>query len=840
MRLFSLLVIVLAAFMLSCSGNSDPVVPGTSTPANNNAQGASGPVLWGYYDLYFDIENTDFSAVPDRNVTFTSNIVQMLNQNPASLSLTINSTPIGASYVDIDCDITITHPIASTDFTGYDVRGIFIGNGSKSLGYSGLTYANHGTQQILTNADGYTRWYNPTEFTVPGLFGYVEGALAKPGYLGTATLNPYKYFSEGCLSDEGAYDFLISGNKSAGYFYPESSNTRNYVISFPMPSPGIRYGYAIVANWSGVDPDDHPSHSIETPAIYVDDKSDLYWNGPSDTGGDIILDISVFDWNASPDGDVMDDYTITLETKFLSSPYTFSQSEMTPVSGSMPFYTYHVEITPDMPITLEDPEYWVIVEYPGTDYSNPLGVPNTASGPLAGYFRHSHNIYVPSGWTETWGGSSSDRGYGLATDDSGNSYTTGYRSTASGQDIFLSRHNNTGDMMWEVTFGSPSGDRGNEVAIDSMGNIYVTGVFQDVADFDPSAGVDEHTSVGVDDCFITKFDPHGNFIWAKTWGGTGYDAAEGIAVDSSDNIYVCGYFNSPVDFDAEGSGDLIDTAGMNDAYITAVDESEGYLWTVRWGGDDIDMALALCVDNSDNIHVTGKFSGTADFNPDGGSEVTASAGNDAYLSAFSTSGIFSSVVTWGGPGKVQGSDIGCDQAGNVYVAGYFFDSLDFDPGPGTDDHASNGSSDGYVTKFNESGNFAWTHIIGGPETDESTSVATDSDGNVFVTGGFYSTIDFDPGPGTDNHTSVGQYDVFLTGFSPDGSYRWTRTWGGTNLDMGLGLSTDSEGNIYTAGRFRLTFDFAPTESPCFDESDVHQSNGACDVFLSKHLQDGCW
>jgi hypothetical protein len=101
--------------------------------------------------------------------------------------------------------------------------------------------------------------------------------------------------------------------------------------------------------------------------------------------------------------------------------------------------------------------------------------------------------------------------------------------------------------------------------------------------------------------------------------------------------------------------------------------------------------------------------------------------------------------------------------------------VDFDPGPGEDNHTSNGSPswDAFLSKFDPNGNFVWARTWGGSDNwdgDEGYGVAADGSGNAFVTGYFNETVDFDPGPGVDNHTSNGGWDVFLSKFPPDGNW----------------------------------------------------------------------
>jgi hypothetical protein len=169
--------------------------------------------------------------------------------------------------------------------------------------------------------------------------------------------------------------------------------------------------------------------------------------------------------------------------------------------------------------------------------------------------------------------------------------------------------------------------------------------------------------------------------------------------------------------------------------------------------------------------VAGEFEGTADFDPGPDVDNHVSNGScDAFLTKFDSSGNFIWACTWGGTELDTGWGAAVDGSGNVYVAGYFWGTVDFDPGPDVDNHASNGEYDPFLTKFDSSGNFIWARTWGGTQGDAGYRAAVDGSGNVYVTGSFVGTADFDPGPGIDNHVSNGYGDAFLSKFPPDGNW----------------------------------------------------------------------
>ena len=409
MKRFLITLFIIAACIsgsLGCAGNGSAVAPGNHSQLMQSAKTdhAALTFLWGYYDVFIDIPTKTATAVVNRHAMFTANVVNFLNGTPPRLGFHINDTPVGSGYIDVDIDVSITHPFAGyTQYNGYDVRGVFMGDGSASLKYnSKLTYPVLGTDQSMLpdpddgigGPDGYTRWFNKTEFSQGGmpLFSYTQGSMATPGFAGTATLCPYKYFANNLGKNDDLYTWLRSNTSSHGVFSAGVTNTRNYYIRFPY-AKGVKFGYAVTANWKGVTPQDHPSNAPEAVALSVTDSSDVYYASPSDKGGKLKLDIGVWNWDSQLSAGRMEDYKLFIESSVLSTPAQFAS--MTPTGGGNCYSTYHVEIPANNIQGNNGNEYWVIVEQQGYDYTNDFGVGNLAgTDPLAAAFRY--NLSVPS------------------------------------------------------------------------------------------------------------------------------------------------------------------------------------------------------------------------------------------------------------------------------------------------------------------------------------------------------------------------------------------------------------------------------------------------------------
>jgi len=178
-----------------------------------------------------------------------------------------------------------------------------------------------------------------------------------------------------------------------------------------------------------------------------------------------------------------------------------------------------------------------------------------------------------------------------------------------------------------------------------------------------------------------------------------------------------------------------------------------------------------------------------------------------------------------------GQSIALDGSGNVYTTGYFRGIADFDPGAGVTNLTSAGSYDIFISKLDASGNFVWAKAIGGLTNDLVFSIALDGSGNVYTTGSFEGTVDFDPAAGFYNLTSVGNADIFISKLDASGNFVWANAMGGTDMENGYSIALDGSGNVYTTGVFAGTADFDPGTGVA-----NLTSAGFYDIFVAKYVQ----
>ena len=425
----------------------------------------------------------------------------------------------------------------------------------------------------------------------------------------------------------------------------------------------------------------------------------------------------------------------------------------------------------------------------------------------------------PSGnpvWTKSFGGAGKNVGYSVAVGSDNNVYVTGsFRGTVDfdpdpdnivnltsnndSLDVFMMKMDPLGNLVWAKSFGGLGHDEGFSVAVDSSDNdspdnVYVTGRFQRTANFTPGTGTTNLISYrGSWDGFVAKMDSLGNLVWAKSFGNSKpepkdhlNDYGTSVAVDSAGNVYVTGWFGGKLEFH-----DGADTATLNplrnpsvdvhccghrsgrpDVFVTKMDPLGNLVWAKSFGGIYEDMGFSVAVDSENNVYVTGSFEGTVDFDPDPANFVGLTSNNDSldvFVTKMDPLGNLVWAKSFGDATEDKGFSVAVDSENNVYVTGNFRGTVEFDPDPANfvGLTSNNDSLDVFVTKMDPSGNLVWAKSFGDTTEDKGISVAVDSSDNVYVTGNFRGTLDFDSDEeGIPELTSNDSQDVFVIKYGP--------------------------------------------------------------------------
>ena len=435
----------------------------------------------------------------------------------------------------------------------------------------------------------------------------------------------------------------------------------------------------------------------------------------------------------------------------------------------------------------------------------------------------------------------------IITDSLGNVYSTGQFSGTTDFDpgpgvvnltesqnsfAFLSKMDAAGNLVWAKHIGGYSG---NALALDGQGNIYVAGTLDGTSDFDPNQGVMNLTSVGSRDACVSKLSATGNVYWARNVGSTADDFATAIAVDGLGNVFVGGTFSGTADFDPGAGTFNRNTAGSADVFVLKLNSVVTFQWAATMGGINSDSLNGLVVDGFGSVLMVGGFAGTADFDPSGTTFnlVADPQYRDGYVTKLDSDGNFEWAQGVGGSSLDDIQEIVLDSSGNMILAGYFGNSVDFDPGPGVSSISSRGQGDIFILKLDRDGNFVWVKSQGGNEADNVYGLQLDSQNNVYTTGSFRETADFDPGPGVHNLTaSAGIDDAYVSMLDNNGNFVWAKSLHGDGSVFGKSLAVDSQRNVFAVGNFSGSADFRPGPG-----SFGLTATGTTDGFIVKLTQD---
>lgn len=458
----------------------------------------------------------------------------------------------------------------------------------------------------------------------------------------------------------------------------------------------------------------------------------------------------------------------------------------------------------------------------GADYAQGLHVDAAGSIYLCGKFQGTNVDFDPSA-------------------------NTALRSSNGADDAFFAKYSSNGTYLFSVTFGGSSLDKVESITTDVAGNIYVTGFFRGSnVDFDPSPATALLTSNGDSggdpgyggDIFVAKYSPTGQYIWAFNVGGSSLgDVGVDVKTDNAGNVYVGGYFyNTLVDFDPSPAGVANLTGTTGTLFVAKYNTNGQYQWAFNVGSNmGNNSVFDMRLDAGGNLYVVGYFTGTnIDFDPSPtATALLSSAGNyEAFVAKYTSQGQYVFAFKIGGSGLDVARGLTLDNAGNIYILGDFNGTnIDFDPSPtSTAFLSSNGSSDIFIAKYTNAGQYVWAFNAGSAAGEIGWKIDTDNS-SLFIAGGFTGTSDFNPGPAVDNLVSNGGYDIFLAKYDMAGNYQCAFNIGSAGDDFGYAIKLGAANTFYLAGSFRgNNVDFAPSQST-FNLT----SAGSDDIFLVKYL-----
>jgi len=488
-------------------------------------------------------------------------------------------------------------------------------------------------------------------------------------------------------------------------------------------------------------------------------------------------------------------------------------------------------------------------------------------------------IKEPSGWTVAWGSeyfvAADEAGFSVDVDELGNAYVTGIcrpdqidfdpgpgqENYNDGEDFatYLVKFNSDGEFQWVrvwsygdlYTSGVFFMNETPLLAYNHDGHVYVTGAFDGTVDFDPGDGVNEftgYTEFGYFSNYLSKFDTNGNYVWTRVWDT---DAPTDIVADENGDAYLTGAFTYSSDFDPGAGTVTLTSNGQHDAFLVKVDTGGNYVWAISWGGSHDDYGISLASDLSGNIVVSGEIFSSADMDPGDGVDVKTTPGSaeGAYITKLNLDGEYQWCTIWGedwsfGLGPRRLSPVAMSSGGNIYVGGLAgMGTYDFDPGDGVVEHSLGAPLNGFISAFDSSGDFLRVSLFE-PTSPSShylvpQRLATNSSGNLYVTGLFTGFIDFDPGAGVyELGTLESTYSAHVFSLDSAGSLAWAgwyKSEGEYSVaqNSGIGIVADETGRSYVTGFMYEGMDYDP------GPGEIPQSPGS-HSWLSMMPPDGIW
>ncbi len=336
-------------------------------------------------------------------------------------------------------------------------------------------------------------------------------------------------------------------------------------------------------------------------------------------------------------------------------------------------------------------------------------------------------------------------------------------------DDFILKLNASGNFVWARRTGNENYDYCGDIDVQPDNSIFITGAFIGTVDFDPGSATHNLSSTQ-QNMFIQKLDSNGNYVGAQRIGTGSVVVGYNIETDYAGNIFTSGVFTNTQDFDPGIAVQNLTSIGASiDIFVMKLTSAGVFSWACSLGSAQNDEPFGFAIDDSGNVITTGSFYDSPDFDPGAGIFTLTSNGlSDSYVWKLDANGNFRWAKSMGSAASEYGLTVAKDNAGNIYSSGKFSNTLDLDPGTGILNFTANGVSDIYIQKLTTNGDFEWTKQIGGSNIETCNSLVIDNSGNLFATGSFRDTVDFNADAGVFNLISASPNvsDLFVLKLDP--------------------------------------------------------------------------
>jgi hypothetical protein len=316
------------------------------------------------------------------------------------------------------------------------------------------------------------------------------------------------------------------------------------------------------------------------------------------------------------------------------------------------------------------------------------------------------------------------------------------------------------------------------------------------------------------------------WLWAQSAGQTGDDVCYIVPTDKNGYVYITGYFNSST---ITFGSITLSNVGYSDVFVAKYDNNGNVIWAKSAGGDTTDVGYSIATDKSGNVYVTGFFtSNTITFGSITLTNSNANGNPDIFLVKYDTNGNVLWARSAEGSSIIYGNSVATYDSKDVYITGkYWGNTITFGSYTLTNDDGY----DVFLVKYDSLGSVKWAKSFGKYDHEAGCGVATDKNGNVFMTG-FYQSNSITFGSFTLQNSSTSMSDIFLVKCDSLGNILWANNIGGSNFDEvgNNSITTDDSSNVYVTGYFM--------SNPMIVGTSSLTNLGNKDMFIVKYSPSG--
>lgn len=363
-------------------------------------------------------------------------------------------------------------------------------------------------------------------------------------------------------------------------------------------------------------------------------------------------------------------------------------------------------------------------------------------------------------------------------------------------------------FQWLRSISGPDDEVARGITNDGQGNLYITGSFAS----NVKLGNQFYFTNGLNDIFLTKLDANGNTVWSKTFGSPGADYAFDVDGDAAGNHYVTGMFKQTMQLPG---GLSVSSLAEGDVFTAKFSSSGNCEWVKTGKGNGTEYGNEINLTTNGNVLIIGPTDQGVNFE---GTQLLNTDNNDVFVNKYNNNGNLLWAKLLAGPGKVSGRGISSDRNDNTLITGSFSGTLNI----GNKTLNSVGTNnDIFIGKLDVNGNAIWAKAFGNTGEDYARGIDADAEGNIYVSGIFTRTINFE---GITLTSNTNTKDIFLVKLNPQGNIVWVKNYGGAGEEEGCEIEVADDGTVFITGGFSSTMSIG---------NKTVASLGQRDVFIAK-------